>query len=208
MGAALLLLACETTGPAGAPGEPGAPGSKGEPGEQGEIGEPGERGPKGTDGQPGLDGADGQGIVWRDADGAVLPILGVEEGGKSVIWRDGAGVLWNVDALTGRVILPERVESIFTGNGCTGNEYFALLDGAFAGEVFVAADGVLRFVLTGSKPNVATVTQVSKRLVSGDCISTSSTGIDGRRLVHLSFTDPVTLPNEPVFKPFIYRALN
>lgn len=138
----LSVSACGETGangPAGADGVQGQAGTRGEPGPAGQPGQAGAAGPsgdaggtgpQGDAGPPGPRGQPGSGLVWKDANGAVVPILFHETvggvGGNTWFhFADANGVIWAYVYETGQIgnSRPGTVSVVYESNNCSGQGY-------------------------------------------------------------------------------------
>lgn len=116
-------------GPAGDRGPAGPAGPQGEQGPTGPVGPAGPSGPAGTrgaDGQQGPAGPRGPGIVWKDAAGAVVPILASIAPSSAdlteVLYVDSSGFIWKLELSS----LTLSAASQFTTS--SGNTFYSSMD--------------------------------------------------------------------------------
>ena len=178
-------------GEAGAPGPAGAHGDAGPPGPPGDAGPPGPQGPQGEAGAPGSRG----GFVWKDANGAVVPILSVADAEGSRLFTDARGFVWKDRFRTG--VEPATIFGIssvyYTTANCSGTAYIEAFPPRFtfpvAGEAVIhAADD------TTSPLGIVALAATNLPIGSGPCNPQPS-----QTLRVLPYTS--TLPNPPLVRP-------
>lgn len=131
-GLSMLLIACSqgadgTAGPAGAEGPQGSEGPAGPAGNAGNAGSGGQDGDAGASARP-------AGLVWKDANGAVIPVVGVSDmtfnnALSPFVWLhylESDGTMWNILAATGAVYPVEIATDValaYDAPSCGGNAY-------------------------------------------------------------------------------------
>jgi hypothetical protein len=99
-------------------------GSTGPEGAQGTQGTQGSQGADGMPGVAGTAGVNGQRVIWKDANGTVIPNLVDLAGGLRLV--DGNGVFWSFDAINepvNRVSAFANADVYWANAGCTGSFY-------------------------------------------------------------------------------------
>jgi hypothetical protein len=123
-------------GPVGPAGATGAAGATGSVGPEGMAGVPGEVGAPGPTGPPGARGRPGSGVVWKDRNGAIIPVItttevapGSPNGGQLLLYvADAAGVVWAVTPGSGQVSSTQTdpLGMYFASTDCSGPGYLAV----------------------------------------------------------------------------------
>jgi hypothetical protein len=108
-------------GPAGPQGQPGPQGSQGIPGERGEAGPPAPL-PDGA-APDGGSAPSGGALVWKDATGALVPVVENLNNGAYNMMIGGA--IFNVGLTPPNVEAPTVAPTAFTTPNCTGTAYVA-----------------------------------------------------------------------------------
>lgn len=191
----LILVACK--GEAGEQGPAGAVGKQGPAGADGIPGKDGTDGTDGTNGTDGQDGAPGAGVVWTDANGDVVPFIGLGS------WQADDGSIWGV-TLLGELLTQQAPSSRFELPDCMGVEYihFPSSGGWLVNQIFEWPEGTFRAPNDGSSPAPTPFAYQSARVLGNpSCINTSgSTSASG---IFTTDTTVYPAPAQPVFVPLL-----
>lgn len=219
-----MFLAC---GQEGSQGTPGAMGSAGPPGAQGPLGMTGPAGSSGAMGNPGSGGDGGHGdgglkvgggVIWKDATGAVVPVImnfaiyGTawtdEVGG---LFADSAGILWSFNLNGVTVAVPVSsynnypAPQYWDGTGCTGTPYVGYAHARLPFNMSSASGITIRALKDNATVSMQFMQSTYGANGSPGCVSTIVhvlvAPMTDAPIVTPPATLPFTLPVHPEFIP-------